>query len=407
VEVVSARHCLLVLGLATVAFGQEHWVATWGTSQQVYRNPPRAAAQNTNAAPQFTAPDNQTIRMIVHASIGGSRVRIELTNPFAGEPVKVGTAHIAIRDKEGSITAATDRTITVSGQKSFTMPAGATVVSDPVDLTFAPLTDLAVSLYFPGKVTAAGLHTLGLHTTYISGPGDFTGATRFEASATRPAYFWLSTIDVLAPANAGAIVVLGDSITDGYNSTPDANRMWPAALAARLQKDSATSSIAVVNEGISGNRVLSDGSGVAVLARFDHDVLSVPGVKWILYLEGINDIGGEARSETGLTVDDLTAAARQMIAKAHERGIRMIGCTLTPYQGAAYYSDKFEPIRAAYNDWVRKSRAFDAVIDFDAATRDQANPIRFREDVQSGDWLHPNDAGYQVMADTIDLKLFR
>lgn len=345
--------------------------------------------------------------MIVHTSIGGRRLRLQLTNPFGGTTVAVGSAHIALRDKESAIVPASDRAITVNGSKTFRIIPGATVITDPVDLEFAPMSDLAVSLFFPTATGPLASHALGLHTTYISGDGDFTAqAAIAEPAATTAAYYWISSIDVIAPANAAAIVTLGDSITDGAQSTPNTDRMWPARLAARLQANKATSNIAVVNQGISGNRLLMDGSGVAALARFDHDVLVTPGAKWLMILEGINDIGNQTRVNTGLTSDDLIFALKQMAERAHSQGLKVIGCTLTPYKGAGYYSEAGEVMREAENEFIRHSGIFDAVVDFDAAVRDPNDPKQFRADMHAGDHLHPSDAGYQVMADAIDLAIF-
>lgn len=402
------------------AWGQtssEHWVVTWATSAQIYRAPaplvtPRGTpppAANPNAPVRPRPPqslNNQTVRMIVHTSLGGRRLRLQLTDPFGGAPVEVGAAHVALRDKESSIVAGSDRVLTVSGSKTFRMIPGETLISDPVDLEFAPLSDLAVSLYLPAATEPLASHSLGLHTTYISGEGDFTAQAAIPEPTTTMAYYWISAIDVAAPADAAAIVTLGDSITDGAASTANQDRMWPARLAARLQANKATANIAVANEGISGNRVLADGSGAAALARLDHDVLLLPGAKWVMLLEGINDIGNQTRVNTGLTSADLIAGLRQIVERAHLAGMKVIGCTLTPYEGAGYYSDAGEVMREAENDFIRSSGVFDAVVDFDAAVRDPQNPKQYRTDMQSGDHLHPSDAGYQAMADAIDLSIF-
>ena len=423
---------ILVAGLAgpgsRLGFAQgspEHWVATWATAAQLYRAPAQPMANPAPAAstaPAATAPAgaapvaprprapqsfaNQTIRMVVHTSMGGRRLRVQLTNPFGGAPVEIGSAHIALRDKDSSILPASDRAITIDGHKNFRMIPGETVITDPVDLEFAPLSDLAISLYFPAATGPLATHSLGLHTTYISSEGDFTGQASIAEPTTAAAYYWISAVDVLAPAASAAVVTLGDSITDGAASTPNFDRMWPARLAARLQANKATANVAVVNEGISGNRILMDGSGVAALARLDHDVLIQSGAKWLMVLEGINDIGNQTRVNTGLTSEDLTAALRQIVERAHTHGIKVIGCTLTPYGGAGYYSEAGEKMRAAENEFIRHSGVFDAVVDFDAAVRDPNNPSQFRADMHSGDHLHPSDAGYQVMADAVDLSIF-
>jgi len=417
--------CLAVLGALScyAQAGAEHWVATWATAAQIYRAPavpPPPAPANSPAAiaPAAAAPatpprpraprafNNQTVRMIVHTSIGGRRLRLQLTNPFGGVPVDIGSAHVAVRDRDSSIVPASDRAITVGGGKAFRMIAGQTVISDPVDLEFAPMADLAVSLYFTKDSGPLATHSLGLHTTYISGEGDFTASTTIADPTETAAYYWISAIDVMAPADAAAVVTLGDSITDGAASTPNADRLWPARLAARLLANKATANIAVVNEGISGNRILMDGAGVAALARLDHDILVQSGAKWLMILEGINDIGNQTRVNTGLTSADLINALRQIVERAHTQGLKVIGCTLTPYAGAGYYSDAGEVLREAENEFIRHSGVFDAVVDFDAAVRDPQNPTHFRADMHSGDNLHPSDGGYQVMADAVDLAIF-
>jgi lysophospholipase L1-like esterase len=263
-----------------------------------------------------------------------------------------------------------------------------------------------VSLYFPGETGPPTSHSLGLHTTYISEAGDFTAQPAIAGASTVASYYYLSSIDVLAAPKAGLIVALGDSITDGALSTANADRMWPALLAARLQANKATAKFAIVNEGISGNQVLHDGAGISALARLDRDVLNEPGVRWLMILESINDIGAIARGGGPLTAADLIGALGQMVERSHMHGIKVAGCTLTPYGGAGYYSDAGEAIRSEVNDWIRKSGVFDAVVDFDAAVRDPGNPKEFRADMHAGDHLHPSDAGYATMANSVDLSIF-
>ena len=402
-----SRRCL-VLALA-VQFGQfaatqtgagaTHWVATWASAQQQPRAaPPRPA----------TGFNNQTVRMIVRTSIGGRRLRVQFSNAFGTAPVAIGAAHVALRDKDSGIVADSDRGLPFNGKVSGSILPGALLLSDPVDLDVPPLGDLAISVYVPGDTGPATAHSLGLHTTYISKEGDFTGKPVLEDATTSQSWFWVSNVDVLAPADAAAIVAFGDSITDGATSTPITDRSWPSILAQRLLSTPATAHFAVVNQGISGNRILGDGAGVSALARFDRDVLSQAGVKWLMILEGINDIGIGARQPGGaVTSDALIGAMRQMIERAHTHGIKVIGCTLTPYVGAGYASENGETVREAVNSWIRTGGAFDAVVDFDAATRDPENPKQFRAAYNNTDRLHPNDAGYKAMADAVDLSIFK
>jgi lysophospholipase L1-like esterase len=438
----------------------DHWVPTWGTAQQLIRTAPPAPAVGRSANPvpapappaantppaggsqqpapaaapspataapapapvagggrggqpfRVTTIANQTVRMILRTSIGGRRARVKLSNAFGSNPVTVGAAHIDRRAADSSIVADSDRTLTFAGKASFTMMPGVVVVSDPVDIEVPALSDLAVSLYFPEDTGNPTTHATGLRPTYVSTEGDFAGRAELPLAGTTQQYYWLSSVEVSAPAEASAIVAFGDSITDGARSTPDTNNAWPALLAARLKANKATANIGVVNEGIGGNRLLTDAAGLAgvsALARLDRDVLSHPGVKWLMILEGINDIGtlGAATPPaTPVTTESLIWALQQVIDRAHAHGIKVAGCTLTPYEGAGYARENGEVIRDAVNRWIRTSGAFDAVVDFEAATRDPNNPKRFRPEFDPGDHLHPNDAGYKAMADSIDLSIF-
>jgi lysophospholipase L1-like esterase len=290
---------------------------------------------------------------------------------------------------------------------------GAVVVSDPVDLSIPPLADVAVSLYFPSETGPPTTHARGLKTTYISTEGNHSASPTIPIAGTQLSYYWLAAIEVDAPRDARVIVTFGDSITDGSQSTPDTNNAWPAILATRLAADKATANIAVANQGIGGNRVLSDGTqfqGVSALARLDRDVLSQPGVAWLIVLEGINDIGNSAAGNGNggpITAEELIAAHKQIIDRARQHGIKVMGATLTPYEGAAYFREEGEKIRQALNTWIRTSGAYDAVVDFEAVVRDPANPRRLRAEFDPGDHLHPNDAGYRAMAMAIDVKIFR
>jgi lysophospholipase L1-like esterase len=386
-------------------------VVTWGTAQLLVR--PQAPATPPANPPAKQAPaaqgfHNQTVRMVARTSIAGQRLRIKVENAFDSPPVVIGVAHIALRAKDSEIEAGTDRALTFNGKPGCTLSPGTVRYSDPIDLKVPALSDLAVSLYFPGETGPPTVHATGLHTTYVSREGDFTAQKSIDDPAyTTNSYYYVAAVDVEAPATAAALVTFGDSITDGSQSSINGNHSWPALLAARLAKNRATAMIGVANMGIGGNRVLYDGNGASALARFDRDVLSQAGVKWVMLLEGINDIGRAGTADPQApTTDDLLAAYRQMIAMAHTHGIKIIGCTLTPYEGANYSREPGEAIREAVNNFIRTSGAFDGVVDFEAATRDSANPKHIRPSFDPGDHLHPNDAGYQSMADAVDLSIF-
>jgi len=404
-----------------VAAVDTHWVATWATAQQQPgfgrgggRGPaaPQPATPPTAppvvAAPPMGTLNNQTARMILRTSIGGSRVRVQFSNAFGAAPLDMGAAHIAIRSKDSAIVAGSDRPLLFNGKASGRILPGAVLISDPVDLVVPKLSDLAISVYVPGNSGVASQHSQALHTTYISKEGDTTGEPEMADATTTRAWYWISSVDVMAPADAGAIVAFGDSITDGTTSTVDANRSWPSLQSERLVANPATANISVLNMGIAGNQILGDGAGVAALARFDRDVLSQPGVKWLMILEGINDMnlagrGGAAAIGPALTADDLIGGMKQMIERAHTHGIKVIGCTLTPFGGA---SDGVEAMRQAVNLFIRTSGAFDGVVDFDKVIRDPSDLRQFIKAYNNTDRLHPNDAGYKAMADAVDLSMF-
>lgn len=407
----------LILLICSTLFAQDHWVATWAASQTLYRTPPRSAAAPA-AAPAPAPPPlpgtpgrrfgipaplaslhNQTVRMIALTSIGGSNVRIRLANALGSPAVNIGAAHIALHDSESAIRPGTDRVLTFSSKTSATLYGGETLVSDPVSLNLPPLAHVAVTLYIPGETTDPTNHRFALHNTYISKEGDFTSQTSIADAETRESWYWLAGIDVLAPPDAAALVTFGDSITDGDQSTPGTDGMWPSILAARLQANKATSHIAVLNAGISGNRLLGDNN--SGLARLYHDALTQPGVRWMSVLIGINDITGGSRNES-IKADTLTAAYRQLIENAHLLNVKVIGCTLTPYGGSNVYNDYGESVRTAVNQWIRSSGAFDAVVDFDAAVRDPRDPKRFRPDADSPDMLHPANPGYKMMGEAFN-----
>jgi lysophospholipase L1-like esterase len=405
--VVITLMLLAVAGLAVnpnaSAQSNQRWIATWGAS-------PLAPA---TTGPSF---NNQTVRNIVHTSIGGDSVRVRISNTFGTTSLAIGAAHVALRSTGANTVPGSDRTLAFSGAASIEIPPGALVLSDPVELEVRELSDLAVSIYLPGSAGQVTYHQEARSTNYISTTGDFSGATIFPIATTATSWFLLTDIEVDTSRVTSAIVTLGDSITDGTNSTLDANHRWPNFLAQRLIANHFK--LAVVDEGISGNRLLHDVAGTNALARLDRDVLAQTGVQFVTVLLGINDIGfphlppailailPPGVDVSPITTEQLIEAHRQIIARAHERRLKIFGCTLTPFEGALYFSAEGETQREAVNNFVRNSNEYDGVIDFDAATRDPSHPTRFLPAYDSGDHLHPNDAGYQAMANAVDLNLF-
>lgn len=375
------------------------WVGTFSTSPQFVRSNQTAVV----------FPAQTTIRQIVRTSVGGSAVRVRLSNEFGTGPLVVGAARVALRSSGNGIVPGTDYPLTFGGKTSVMLAPGAPAVSDPVPLNVPPLFDVAISIYLPNETTGSTLHSVGLQTNYVApAGGDYTGAINLPAGTTYQNYFFLAGAEVRASSRAFAVVTLGDSITDGTRSSPDTNSRWPNFLAQRLAASRSLGEIGVLNEGISGNRIFSGDAGVPTLARFDRDVLAKPEVEFMTLLIGINDIGNSARGTGPLvTPGDIIAGYRQIIARAHARDIKVYGATLTPIKGSGYDFPQAEVDRQAVNAWIRGSGEFDAVIDFDLATRDPADPARFLPAYDSGDHLHPNDVGYKSMADAIPLKLFR
>ena len=352
--------------------------------------------------------NNQTIRQIVHVSTGGSRVRVVLSNAFGTSPVEVGAAHVALRATESTVQPQSVKPLTVNGSATFSILPGAVTLTDPVDLTVPVAADLAIDLYFPGEIgvgpSPLTVHNGALQTNYVLTTGNNSGVVA-PAVVARPAqWILLSRVEVVAPREAGTIVVFGDSITDGTRSTPDMNLRWPDVLARRLAAQK--KAFGISNQGIAGNRLLGDGAGVSALARFDRDVLLQTGATHVVVLEGINDIG-VARNNPSPSAQDLIAAHKQMIARAHAQGLKIIGATLTPFEGAAYFTPEGEAKRQALNEFIRNGGMYDGVIDFDRITRDPAAPTKFNSLYDSGDHLHPSDAGYKAMGEAIDLDLFK
>jgi lysophospholipase L1-like esterase len=409
----------------------EHWVTTWGTAvigrPVPSLTPPAPAPATTTAAPApqrgggdgqrggggrgggFGATvnvNNQTIRQIVHTSVGGSRIRVVLSNVFGTAPVVIGAGRVALRASESSIVPAFAQALTFGGRDSVLIPAGAIMLSDPLNLTVASFADLAIDLYLPGdtSVGPVTIHGSAIQRNYVSKDGNAVGVADIDGGTAVPSWFLLSRVEVVAPEAVSTIVTFGDSITDGTASTVGANHRWPDYLAKRLG-----GKFAILNAGIAGNRLLSDGLtpafGINALARFERDVLAQPGISHVIVLEGINDIGMATRGSPTPAAEDLIAAHQQLIERAHARGLKIFGATLTPFEGAAYFSPLGETRRQAVNTWIRTSKAYDGVIDFDAAVRDPKQPGKFQPQFNSGDNLHPSDAGYEAMANAIDLKL--
>ena len=383
------------------------WVGSWATSQQIPEPENALAPEDLQDA---------TLRQIVHLSIGGRRLRVRLSNAFGTAPLHISAAHIARAAALGTaaIAPGSDRALLFSGAPDVTIPAGAEYISDPIDFDAPALSDIALTLRFDATPPQQTSHP-GSRTTSFYVHGDHVADTDLANAKTATHWYQIAGIDVLAPAGASAVVTLGDSITDGRGSTTDHNDRWPDAFARRLQAFPPTRHIGVLNAGIGGGRVLADGKGQSALARFDRDVLAPAGVRYLIVFEGINDIGTltvdhEASPEAhAALVARLIAAYEQIIARAHARGVRVYGATITPFTGSGYYhpGPASEADRQAVNAWIRTPGHFDAVIDFDAATRDPASPARLASRYDSGDQLHLSPAGYRAMAAAIPLRLFR
>jgi lysophospholipase L1-like esterase len=381
----------------------EQWVGTFGKA-------PAGPPQDVDT--QVLA--NQTVRLVAHTSVGGKRVRIRLSNEMGTTALYVGAASVALRQGSGyQIVAGSNRALTFGGAASVVIPPGAPALSDPVDLSFSAMADLAISIHLPASTRLTTVHPNALQTVYISTAGNYTGGGSFPLS--RSTWWWPFLTEVQVAGPGAAIVAFGDSITDGSRGTNDSNNRWPDWLARRLQStpDSGgiNATLGVVNRGISGNRLLTSttlGSlaGRSGLERFDRDVLATGGVRYLIMALGINDIG-YASSSAPMTAATFISGYRQVIARAHARGIAVIGATLGPFQGSGYYSTAKDAVRQSINNWIRTGNELDGVIDFDRALQDPSNPLSLRPGYDSGDRLHPNNAGYQAMGNAISLELFR
>jgi lysophospholipase L1-like esterase len=389
--------------IAAAAASTGHWVGTWAAS-------PIAAPNRTDPSgnAQFGSTDT-TFREIVHISLGGSAARIILSNEFGLDPLTIGAAQIALSTGTSEIDSSSAGALTFGGRPTITIPPGALAVSDPVNLKLAPFANVAVSLFLPAQpIQQISQHGFADQTNYVA-EGNVVGAKTLESPKEIYSWPFLKGIDVETSDKAASIVTFGDSITDGAHSTRNANARWPDILARRLQANKKTSELGVLNEGIGGNRILHDTTGPSALARFDRDVLAQAGVKYLVIMESINDIGhatDPAKPYDVVTAEDLIAGLSQLATRAHTHGIKVIGATLTPFVGAKYQSPAGETIRQAINQWIRTTNQLDGVIDFDKVTTDLTHPGMFLPLDDSGDHLHPGDAGYKAMGESIDLKLF-
>ena len=425
------RRCALVCFLLFISqlagaprdASRKAWIATWAASPE--------PADPDPDEPLLQIED-QTVRERVRVSAGGAQICIRLSNEYGSAPLLVGSATVATPNDPASVSPGSIQTVTFGGGKSVTIPAGAPILSDPAAFPVSSGAEISISLYFPKRVASPTLHSLALKRAVVSQHGDYTRAEKIEGGAASESSILISAVLVPAQPSQRLVVAFGDSITDGDRSTVDADHNWPSDLIRRLGKTREGSKLAVVNAGIVGNRLLSDGSGVlngglgfgagfgvSALARFDRDALALPGVTHIVLLEGINDIGfpgtklnGHYLADTAdvRTPKELIDGYQQLISRAHAHGVKLIGATIGPFEEVGmpgYYSESKEAFRQSVNKWIRTSGAFDGVIDFDAVLRDPDHPSRLSPRFASQDHLHPNDVGYQAMADAIDLALFQ
>ncbi len=388
---------LLILSLSCashVATAKDCWIGTWASAQQL------TEPRNLPPGPGLS---NNTLRQVVHVTLGGSQLRVQFSNTYSTGPVTINAAHLAVSAGGSAIDPATDRTLTFQGASSITIPAGQAVYSDTLDFDVTPLSNLAVSIYF-GRTSADVTGHPGSRTTSYIQSGNAVTATDMASVVKTDHWYILSGIDLWLDDSYATVVTLGDSITDGRGSATNGNNRWPDNLARRLQEDPNTAKIGVLNQGIGGNAVVSGGLGPTALKRFENDVLEQNGVRWVIILEGVNDIGG---SRGPKVATDLIAAYEQFIDKAHAHDILVYSVPILPFGGSFYDSEDHEAARQIVNKWIRTSSKFDAVVDLDAAVRDPANPTKLLPKYDTGDHLHLNVAGYQKMAEAIDLDLFK
>ena len=396
----------VLLCAATSATAQTRWIGSWAAAQQLPEPRNSLAVDDLRDA---------TLRQMVHLSIGGAELSVHISNRFSHAPLHITALHIArpVSAASAKIVAGTDKPLTFSGSSDVTVPAGADYISDPVAFPAGALSDLAITMHFDQPPAEQTGHPGSRATSYLL-HGDHVSAADLPDTRKIEHWYFIAGVDVAAPSGSAAIVTLGDSITDGHGATTDANNRWPDVLANRLQATPATRSFGVLNEGIGGNRLLLDGLGPNALARFDHDVLAQAGVRYLIVLEGVNDLGTLVRdaevppAEHEALVHRILAAYQQILTRAHARDIQVFGATILPYTGSQYYhpGPRSEADRQAINQWIRTPGHFDAVIDFDKVTRDPEHPDRLLAAFDSGDHLHPSPAGYAAMAEAVQLSLF-
>jgi lysophospholipase L1-like esterase len=377
---------------------KQNWVGTWTAAP--------APAEGVALA-------NITLRMTPRVSIGGSTIRVRISNAYGVRPLRLGSAHVARRAEAAAIVAGTDCKLTFGGEPSATIAAGAVLVSDPVAFEVRPLADLAVSFHLPQELPASFGITgrYARQTNYISPVGDFAAETAMPVGRLTDDWYFLCGVDVVAPKGALGVVAVGDSLTDANISTHDGHHSWPSQLARRLTAHTDGRPIAVMNQGLGGNRILHDGRGDSGLRRLDRDVIAQPGVTHCIIMLGTNDLrnrGADPAQE--VTAPQMIAGLKQLALRGQSAGIKMIGATLTPFWNETFlpgaWNDRREAVRQAVNGWLREGTAFDALVDFDAALRDPENPLRMLPKYDCGDHLHPSDLGYRTMGDAIDLALF-
>jgi lysophospholipase L1-like esterase len=401
---IAAAALLFASGAADARSKEPRWIASWGSAQLV--------PEGENALPA-DASSTVTLRQVVRLSAGGSQFRVRLSNRFGTRPLPIGAAHLATAAKPGTPAIGVGAALTFSGRGDAVIPAGAELYSDPVALSFAPGADLAISLYLPEAPDPQTGHPGARATSFLLS-GNHVGDADLPGARTTTRWYGIADVEVAAPANAATVVAIGDSITDGYGVMPERNTRWTDVFAQRLRSQPATRDIGVVNAGIGGNRVLLDGLGPNLMARFDRDVIARSGVRWAIVLEGINDLGTLTRDAPATSeqhralVQQVTAAYRELAARAHAHGIKLIGGTVMPFGGNSYYhpGPELEAARQAINAFIRTSGTFDAVIDFDQLMRDPAHPDRLAPALDSGDHLHPSEAGYRKMGEAVPLTLF-